>query len=217
MIIKLHQKPIAKYHPAILLSYAKWIILALIAFVILCYFFVDIPLTVYLSNNLTFLKPVASFFSAIFSPFTLLVATPILFFLNHFLWKKEILKELFRVLIFAIPLSFFAVKILKHIFHRTRPAKLLAFGDYGFHLFGHSSSGTSFPSSHACMIGAVFGALSCIYPKYTVQFMLAALIISFSRVIELEHFLSDVACGCIVGALIAQLLYVFMKKRKFTL
>jgi hypothetical protein len=56
MIIKLKQKRIPKYQDALLLSYAKVLLPVCLALVLLFYFLLDLPVTLYLQKHLPFLK-----------------------------------------------------------------------------------------------------------------------------------------------------------------
>ena len=217
MIIKLKQKPSLKYKDALLVSYAKFILPITSLLVITCYFFLDKTVTLYLHDNAPFLKKIGSMTSDLFSPFTIICAGPILFFINKLLWKKEKMQEISQLLIFAAPLSFVAAKIIKNLTERYRPKKLLAEGMYGFYSTGQAAADYSFPSGHACAIGALAGTLSCFYPKYTWYFISGALFLSLSRVIKLDHFLSDVLIGILIGGYISQLIHIYMKKKKIHL
>lgn len=215
MIIKLHNKPQAKFAPALLLGRARLILIALCLFVVLSYFFFDKPVAYYFHTHASSLQPLAELISDIIDPFTLLIALPILFFLNRSFWKKEKLTEPLKLLVFALPFSFLITKIFKFLLARDRPKRLFSEGLYGFHFIGSATPEFSFPSGHACMIGAIMGAIACFLPRYTFHLITLGLVLSFSRVIEGDHFLSDVIVGVILGALVSQLLYIAMKKQKF--
>lgn len=215
MIIKLHHKPRPKYAPAILLSHAKKILLILIAFIGISYFFFDTPVAIYFHDHPSFLTKMAEGFSDLFNPPTLMVALPILYFLNKVLWKQEKLSEPLRLLVFALPFSFLMVKIFKYLLARDRPKRLFSEGLYGFHFMGQANPEFSFPSGHACLLGATVGALACFMPKYTWHLFSLGILLSFCRVLEGDHYVSDVVAGVVLGALLSQLLYIVIKKQKF--
>jgi len=214
MIIKLHNKPQAKYAPALLISYYRPILLGLVIFITISYFFFDRPIAYYFHGNVSSFEGLAEFVSDVMNPFTLLIAIPILYFLNRSFWKKDKLTEPLKLLVFALPFSFLITKIFKFILGRYRPKSLFSEGLYGFHFIGSSSSEFSFPSGHACMIGAIMGVIALYRPKYTLHLIAVGIVLSFSRVVEGDHFLSDVVAGVILGSLVSQLLYVLMKKQK---
>lgn len=215
MIIKLHHKPQPKYAPAILLSHVKKILLILVLFIALSYFFFDRPVAIYFHDHSSYLTEIAEGFSDILKPPTLMVALPILYFLNKILWRREKLSEPLRLLVFALPFSFLLAKIFKYLLARDRPKRLFSEGIYGFHFIGHANPEFSFPSGHACIIGAIVGALACFMPKYTWHLFSLGILLSFCRVIEGDHYVSDVVAGVVLGALLSQLLFIVMKKQKF--
>lgn len=217
MIIKLKQKPLPKYKDALLLSYAKIVIPVSITLVLLFYFLLDRPIALYLYEYAPFLKKIGAATSDIFSPFTIICAGPIVFFLNKILWKKQKIHDISQLLLFAAPVSYVATKIIKNIAERARPKTFFSEGMYGFQTHAESLKDSSFPSGHACALGALAGTLSCFYPKYTWYFMAAALFFSLARVIKLDHFFSDILIGILIGAFISQLIHIYMKKKKIHL
>ena len=70
-----------------------------------------------------------------------------------------------------------------------------------------------FPSSHAANVFgfATITALSFKVRWYSIAIYAWAFLISYSRLYVGRHFLSDVICGAIMGALIAYLLYILLK------
>lgn len=211
MIIKLNLKP--KYYPAVLLSYAPKILLALVFFVVISYFYFDRPISLYFHYENTSLEGLADKVSALINPVFLLIALPIIYFLNKLFWKNANLYEPLKLLVFALPFSFTVTKLFKILLSRDRPKRLFFDKTYGFHFFANGDF--SFPSGHACVVGAIVGSLACFMPKYTWPLLFAGILISFSRVIQGDHFLSDVLTGAVLGALMSQILYLIMKKQKF--
>ncbi|MCX6990892.1 MAG: phosphatase PAP2 family protein [Chlamydiae bacterium] len=213
MIIKLNLKPKPKYYPAVLLSYGPKILLALLIFVVISYFYFDRAISLYFHNDNTSIEKMANKVSALINPAFLLIALPILYFLNKLFWKNAKLQEPLKLLVFALPFSFAVTKLCKLLLSRDRPKRLFIDGTYGFQMLGNGDF--SFPSGHACVVGAIVGSLACFMPKYTWLLFFAGILISFSRVIAGDHFLSDVVAGAVLGALMSQLLYMIMKKQKF--
>ena len=213
MIIKLNLKPKPKYYPAVVLTYAPKILLALVIFVVISYLYFDRPISLYFHNDNNSLEKIAHKVSALINPVFLLIALPILYFLNKLFWKNAKLYEPLKLLVFALPFSFAVTKLCKLLLSRDRPKRLFFDGTYGFQFLGHGDF--SFPSGHACVVGAIVGSLACFMPKYTWPLLFVGILISFSRVIAGDHFLSDVIAGAILGAIMSQLLYLIMKKQKF--
>ena len=216
MIIKFRRKPTLKYPSAILLSHAGKTFIVLIISILVSYLFFDQPTTLYLQNLPPLFKKIGIDLSNLFDPFFLVCATPILFFLSRLILRKPLLSSTLQLLIFSIPFSLTLIHILKNGFARYRPKKLFTEGLYGFHLTTPFMHDFSFPSGHGCVIGAIVGALACSFPKYTWHLLTLGIFLSLSRVVALDHYLSDVFSGVILGALTSQFLFIFMKKHKIT-
>ena len=213
MIIKLNLKPKPKYYPAVLVSFAPKILIALLVFVLISYFYLDRAISLYFHNDNTSLETIAEKVSDFINPVFLLIALPILYFLNKLFWKNPKLYEPLKLLVFALPFSFAVTKLCKLLLSRDRPHRLFADGTYGFQLLANGDF--SFPSGHACVVGAIVGSLACFMPKYTWPLLFTGILISFSRVIVGDHFLSDIVAGTVLGSLMSQILYLIMKKQKF--
>lgn len=216
MIIKFRRKPTLKYPSAILLSHSGKTFIVLIISILVSYLFFDQPTTIYLQNLPSLFKKIGIDLSNLFDPFSSLRNTDS-FFLSRLILRKPLLSSTLQLLIFSIPFSLTLIHILKNGFARYRPKKLFTEGLYGFHLTTPFMHDFSFPSGHACVIGAIVGALACSFPKYTWHLLTLGIFLSLSRVVALDHYLSDVFSGVILGALTSQFLFIFMKKHKITL
>jgi undecaprenyl-diphosphatase len=133
------------------------------------------------------------------------------FFISKHLRWSVALSSCLRLLIFSIPFSLAIVHILKSGLARYRPKQFFSQALYGFDLQSSFSHNCSFPSGHACIIGAIVGALACSYPKYTWHLLALGIILSMSRVLALDHYLSDILAGITIGAMTSQALFIFMK------
>nr|WP_284041395.1 phosphatase PAP2 family protein [Halomonas olivaria] len=89
---------------------------------------------------------------------------------------------------------------LKHIVARGRPTLLLESEFYGISMSFTGAPFNSFPSSHAFTAFGVAFALANIMPVWRVPLLLAASMVGMSRVIALEHFLSDVVASAFIAA-----------------
>ncbi|MES2122048.1 MAG: phosphatase PAP2 family protein [Chlamydiota bacterium] len=197
-----------KRRPQLLfLENAKYILLATLLIVIACYQWVDRPIVHYFSSTSAFTTAIAHQLNNLLSPSTNFFIWPLLFFLLKYGIKNEFWAKRCLNLVVAIPLSIAIVDILKALLGRARPDSPL----YGFTFFASSNSFYSFPSAHACTIGAICGTLSCFYPRYSIPLSVAALILALSRVILLEHYLSDVIAGVVIGLIASQWTYKTMK------
>ncbi len=182
-------------------------------FVILSFIALDRPIAIWSSELSDCIVCVASVFSWIIDPSTQLVAWPVLFFLFFYLFDKKKASVLL-VFILSVALTLLAGDILKFIFGRARPEELLLHGVYGFTWFGMKSNFFSFPSSHACAIGAVMGCVACLRPRFTFLWFVIALALSFSRIIMMKHYFSDILFGVMLGFLISQIIFEVLDEKR---
>lgn len=137
--------------------------------------------------------------------------TPIFIFtlimplIAFWLWKERKV-GLVRVmnLIFLLLINdFICGKIIKKIVSRPRP----------FNLFSEivqksPASGYSFVSNHAANMFVLYFFLSHFYPKLKYYMLTLFIIVSFSRVYNGVHFLTDVVAGASIGYIIS---WVYIK------
>ena len=192
-------------------------IVALVLFgsaILISYLFWDKPIAWYFfKQNLIESSPL-TYFSEIISPMANL-SLGVLFYFFRF-WKKDIVNSNRALLVtLAIACSNFLTSGGKILLGRARPEMLFLSSDYGFHFFSLHNSDFSFPSGHACTVGAIVGALACIRPKYTYLLLLVGILASFVRVAQTYHYLSDILGGILIGCFVAQILYIQMKSSKF--
>jgi membrane-associated phospholipid phosphatase len=92
--------------------------------------------------------------------------------------------------------------MLKFLVGRARPAigndNLNVFYADPFNL---NSLYQSFPSGHTQVIFCVGTMLSYLWPKRRIEFLAVALSIALTRVLAMEHFVSDVYVGMLIGTL----------------
>jgi len=110
--------------------------------------------------------------------------------------------------------------VLKKLVARTRPEVLLEDGWHGLvapFTSGHDYS--SFPSSHTLTAFAVAAAVGEIAPRWRVPALLVASLVAISRVINRDHFLSDVTAAAAIGIMVAHYLapYVLDERHRWML
>lgn len=123
-------------------------------------------------------------------------------------WKQ---RGLF--LFFAVASSGLLVDLLKFLFGRARPAKLLTENLYGFYLFETSSKMTSFPSGHSNTAVATALVLWYLWPKSWPLGLLLAGGVMLSRVVVLKHYPSDTLAGAYFAVVTTFYLYHFFRRR----
>ncbi len=129
--------------------------------------------------------------------------------------QLERAKAWFQFLLASLFVSGTVLLTIKHLVGRARPFVVpehdpLLFkpltADWNFH---------SFPSGHAQVIWTVAFALVTAFPKWKPVFILMALVISFSRVVIHDHFLSDILAGGSIGYFVSAWLYDKVKTRLY--
>lgn len=88
---------------------------------------------------------------------------------------------------------------LKVILGRARPELWFEQHAYGFYGFHTKSAYWSFPSGHTTTIMAVAFGLCVLFPRFCYAFVSAGCLIALSRVLLVQHYLSDVLIAtCLV-------------------
>jgi len=185
--------------------------------VAVCYFWVDLPLAKLAESLPKEWRTPVKLVTILIDPKTQLFAWPLLFFFFRFLWKRELFANRALLVLVSIALSNVVTELLKRGFCRARPELFFSQDLYGFFPFHFSSVYTSFPSGHACTIGALCGAFACLYPHRWFSLFLLSSILASTRILLNAHFIGDVIGGVIVGFLVAGWCYKVMKQEQFPL
>jgi len=110
--------------------------------------------------------------------------------------------------------------VLKKLVARARPEVLFEQGWYGLvEPFTKGHDYTSFPSSHTLTAFAVAAAIGEIAPRWRMPALFLAALVAISRVINRDHFLSDVTAAAAIGIMVAHYLapYVLDEQRRWML
>lgn len=100
--------------------------------------------------------------------------------------------------------------IMKPLFGRARPRLYLSDGVFGFTWHGAHAAYWSFPSGHAITIVALATSLAMIDRRWLPAGVLVALLVIVSRIVLVEHYVSDVIAGALLawtGCQIARALF----------
>lgn len=107
--------------------------------------------------------------------------------------------------------------VLKCTFGRARPDLWLTTREYGFSWFKTDNLHRSFPSGHTTTIMTLAFALSVLFPRFKGLFLIVGLLVVISRVLLLQHFVSDVLLATYLACLeVTLLVYCLRKKQYFT-
>jgi len=103
---------------------------------------------------------------------------------------------------------------LKHAVARARPERFLENGFYGLAQAFSGQPFTSFPSSHAFTAFAVAATIAVVLPRWRWPVITVAVLVAASRLVNLDHYASDVlASGLIAAAMVALLAPWFLDGR----
>lgn len=194
-------------------STRRWVIalgVVSIAAVILSYFFVDRPLTLW-SHDLP--RPARHFFSGV----TKLGDATIYYVIFgalaiYFAVRRQIDGTrwmLFGLLCLAVAAG--AINnLIKMVVGRYRPKLLFDDGAWGFDFFRYGYEYNSFPSGHACSVAVAATVMWLIKPRWWPLWLAIAAPIAVSRVFAHAHYLSDVIAGAYLGALVTLLLHAWL-------
>lgn len=100
----------------------------------------------------------------------------------------------------SIAVSGVILHLIKFGIGRFRPRALFESGLYGASPFTLGYLNNAFPSGHAQLIWAVATALVFVLPRYQLAYLAVAMLVSYSRVVTTDHYLSDVLFGSYLGA-----------------
>jgi membrane-associated phospholipid phosphatase len=103
---------------------------------------------------------------------------------------------------------------LKIVIGRLRPRALFEQGLFDLAPINVGYLTSSFPSGHSQTVWAIAAALIIVYPRYDLLYLGVAALVSFSRVVTYDHYLSDVLFGSYLGAAAAVLVKRYLYDRR---
>lgn len=209
-------RPIRKNQNPFLLRHVKSVLFIATILCTFSYFFIDVPMAKYFEHISIPLKMGSEVLTEMINPIYQYFLWPILYFLFRLIWRNDLLASRCLVLVMSVPLTNFIVGIIKALMGRPRPELFFSLHLYGFTFFSIADAYQSFPSGHACTIGADCGAFSCFNPKPAFPLIALAFLLAFTRVTLTFHFLSDIIAGTVIGILISQWIYTQKNKIPIT-
>ncbi len=137
----------------------------------------------------------------------------ILIGISFFILGKKKGKITSVLIITALFLARLSVLVLKRITHRPRPFLVYE----NAHLIG-TAFFSSFPSGHTTLATAVCIILCFKYKRFSLIFIILALLVGISRLYVGQHYPTDILAGFVLGSIVAYVvLYLekFLQKNKF--
>ena len=159
--------------------------------VIFSYFSLDLPCAFWIKQHLLCLKPLTKlvyiiFCGAIVIPMTIILVLLSFKFSKLHAWRNWLIQLLLSLLSAQLILA-----ITKVLVGRARPYQALMQGYQSFEPLHLNNAFFSFPSGHTLNITLIAIFLGSRYPNHEKKILGLGLLISFFRVLGLDHFLSD--------------------------
>ena len=174
---------------------------AVLPLIVLSYFFIDIPVTLYCKG---LNRSIVDFFGIV-TEFGIstwyLVGSFALFLFYRFFRRRPIYAHRALFLFSSIAFSGIIANITKVLIGRYRPEMFFEKGLYGINFFSFSHGLTSFPSGHAATTFSIAWALSLFFPRARIPLLCFAVMVGASRVIITSHYLGDALGGAYVGVM----------------
>lgn len=115
----------------------------------------------------------------------------------------------------CVTLSNMVCGVLKALLGRARPDLWLQSHEYGFSWLKMDALHMSFPSGHTTTIMSLAFGLSVIFPRFCLLFVSGGLLVALSRVLLLQHYLSDVLAAMFLASLVVTSLVCVLRQIKW--
>jgi membrane-associated phospholipid phosphatase len=181
--------------------------------VIICYFFIDRPVALFVYNHkieaveefrwLTEPPPIVQ----LWAPLLLMLLAIRRAFAPWRLWQQTLFVACVSLIVadqFRESLSDVCGRYWPETWHNNNPS-LIGTGAYGFHPFQIAGDTGSFPSGHAARIAAFISVFWLEMPRARWLYALVALPMLVALIAMNYHFVSDVIAGSVLGAIIGAL------------
>jgi membrane-associated phospholipid phosphatase len=181
--------------------------------VVLCVYYLDIPLAYFVKNHLYGNVQWSNLTSNL--PDLLLqvvltttVAALVLYRARTRRGIYDAATRLAQLVAWAAPASYLAKFLLKYVFGRVNTRFWLQQpGLYGFHWFQMRQGCEGFPSGHMVVTLTLLAALWRFYPRWRSWCISIAFLLGVALIMTDYHFLSDVLAGAYLGVLVEAMVY----------
>ena len=190
------------------------ILLVSISLIFISYFFIDVPLVLFIHSNGINKYFIFELFTHISDVIVGIIIIYVIFF--PFFYKNQKCNRFFSMMFLAtvsVSISAQIKDILKYVFGRYWPdtwidenPSLIVNNLYGFNFFHKGSAYTSFPSGHTTITFSFFTMCIIFYPKFKVYFLIPMFLLSLGQIFKHYHFFSDVIAGACIGWCVSTLI-----------
>lgn len=183
-------------------------------FILFSYFFMDRPLAmiayeVQFQERFPWLLWVTNLgIGVLYIVLIAFIALVLRFVVRNKLWERRI-----WFLWFCVVVPNMVCLALKMLVGRARPDMLFSADLYGFYGFQKNAAFWSFPSGHTTTIMALMFGLSALFPSYLLGFILFGSLVACSRIMLLQHYLSDVLAAAYLALLGVSVVYYSLSER----
>jgi len=181
-------------------------------FTVLLYFYLDLPVAYWMKQHAVKLMPLCHLIYLVFNG---AVVLPLIFVVYLGANLLKILKHkqdwLFQLLLALVMAQGF-LAVAKILIGRARPHQVLLQGYQAFEPLHFNNAFFSFPSGHTLNIMLIAGFLGLQFTQRKYWFILLGLVISFFRVVGLDHFVSDWVFSVYLAYLIFSFTQYLVKK-----
>ncbi len=182
--------------------------------ILLSYFFIDKTVALYaIAHDDTF-SPIFDTLSKGADSTYWLIGSALLWLFYKFYKKHEHRAKTAGFFFLTIIATGLGANIVKLIFGKARPILLKKEDIFGFKWFVSPSAYDyhSFPSGHTTTAFSVATLLTLIFPRYWAAFYSYATVMALSRVLNWNHYVSDVVAGAMFGTILTLLLKTIIFK-----
>jgi hypothetical protein len=212
MIIQFKKKYFSSKSPTYLLDHYKAVLIISLLLIVASFLFIDKSFALFATSLSPTVKELFSSLSKLFSPLFWVLMSSLLFFVTRFVLKREKKSRKFWYFSLMFPLVLLGCKLLQLIVGRASPEWFILHQEAPFRLFEWNPLFHSFPSALSCNIMAFGSALSCLFQKRSLYYLIGAFALSFMPALAGDVFISDSLAGICLGALLAQWIFKMVKR-----
>ncbi len=177
--------------------------------IVLSYFYIDESVARFAIAHDATLSPIFDTLSHGADSTYWLIGSGVLWIIWRFYKKHEHHAKMAGFMFIAIVTTGLSVNLLKMLFGKARPILLKREEIFGFDWFVLPSAYDyhSFPSGHTTTAFTIATVLTLMFPRYWPAFYAYATAMALSRVLNWNHYISDVLAGALFATLATLLLY----------